>query len=289
MPTIFRQRVNLNGVDFNVPGSAPLGALNWVIDVCDGWKDTPEPDFNSTPLAANRDGSSSADFAPYPARFVTIGGVVYAPDEATAEALEDYLLTTAMPRSVAFSMTRYESTPKVITCKRATKFETDWLMPNGFRWNTTLQADDPLKYSLNVTNQSGVPAGLFSSFRTYPRTYPLVYTASGAGSTSVGFVNAGSAASRSIVVTIGGPLTAGAWRLRNDTVNGELGFNIGLTATDTLTIDFSTEIALLNGYPVAYTLSGDFWALAPGSNTIRLYADYDPATDFTVAARSAWE
>jgi hypothetical protein len=62
-----------------------------------------------------------------------------------------------------------------------------------------------------------------------------------------------------------------------------------LTITDELTIDFQSQVAFVNGYPVSASITGTFWKLAPGANTIRLYAEYDPDADFTIIAASAWE
>jgi hypothetical protein len=296
MPTIYQQRVNINGFDFNAGSALPAGALAWGIDVCDGWKNTPDPDVRVTPYGASRDGSSSADFFAYPQRFITLGGWAYAPDDATAESLNDMLLRDIMPRNKEFQLTRYEATPKYITCRRASAFETDWTaVETGFRWQVTLAADDPLKYALDLSTDGAGVSGNLRYVRVgalsggYSRTYPIIYTSTGGDGGAAGIINYGTAPSSQVVVTLSGPLATGAWRIRNDTNNGELSFNIGIASTDVMVINFSNQTAFLNGYPVAYNITGDFWTVDPGPNTIRLYADYDPATHFTVSARSAWE
>lgn len=290
MPTIFKQKVTINGVAFNDPAALPAGALSWGLDVTDGWKNTPEPDVRSTPFGSSRDGSTSASFFAYPARFVVLSGWAYADTEAQAEALHDLILKTVLPRNTAVNVTRYEAVPKYVLGKRAAALETDWPMPNGFRWQTTIQCDDPFKYAPVLSTASAGVSGNISYGRIYPRVFPMTYTTTGAGdSTSVSFNNIGTARSRRFTVTINGPLTQGAWRLRNDTNGGELAFGVGINSGDALLIDFSNETATLNGYPIAYTLVGDFWGMDPGINTIRLYADYNLTTAFTVAARSAWE
>ena len=290
MPTIFKHPVSLGTQTFNDPSAKPDGAVTWIIDVLDGWKDTPEPQVRSTPLGASQDGSSSADFFPYESRFITIGGAVYATDEAAAEALHDLIVRDVVPRNKDLFLSRDEAVPKFVTCRRSAAVETEWVMPNGFRWQTTVQCDDPLKYSPSIVSGSaGVASGL-TYYRTYPRIYPLSYTISGSGDTSsVGINNAGTAATSQIYVSITGPLPANAWRLRNDTNNGEFSVNVGLGTTDSLEISFATQTVKLNGYEIAYQLQGDFWKMDPGTNIIRLYADYNAASTFTVVARSAWE
>lgn len=290
MPTIFRQQVQINGVRFNDPLNIPVGAQAWGLDVCDGWKDTPEPDVRSTPFGIVRDGSTSSDFFSYPARYLTLGGYVVAADELGAEILQDYLLTTVFPRNTAVMLIRYESVSKFVLGKRASKFEVEWTVPNGFRWQVTFQCDDPLKYSPGVQIASGGVSGSVKYGRTYSRVFPMTYTNTGAGdNSSLAITNNGNASSTQFFVSINGPLAAGGWRLRNDSNNGELIFSLGLSSTDLLGINFATQVATVNGYPVAYTLTGDFWKLDPGVNIIRLYADYDPLTSMTVSARSAWE
>lgn len=289
MPTIFKHVVTMNGVTFNDPGTKPVEAQAWILDVMEGWKTSPEPKVYSTELGGNRDGEATGDYFPLPARFIVVGGAVYAPTEAAAEELHDKLLAEAMPRNKRFDLVRNESVPKYVTCKRSGAFETEWVMENGFRWQTTLMAEDPLKYAVGTEYGTAGVAGVSDEGIAYPVVYPLVYSTEDSEDGSAGIQNEGNAPSGHIQATILGPLVRGAWRLRNDTNDGEISFDVGLALGDTLLIDFETELAYLNGYPVSAALIGSFWKIDPGTNSIRLYADYDPATSFSVLAQSAWE
>lgn len=291
MPTIFQHPVELGPVTFNDLPWHPPEAQAWIMDVLEGWKTSPDVRVRSTELGGSRDGEVSASYFPLSSRVLIVGGAVKAATPQNAEILHDLLLREAVPRNQAIKVVRYEDAgAKYVTAKRSGPVETEWPMPDGFRWQTTLMAEDPFKYGLIPEEATAGPAGLSSSSFTFPISFPLVFTGdAGTSDSSAGIFNAGTAPSSHILATITGPLSAGAWRLRNDTAGEEITFDVGLTATDTLIIDFATETALLNGYPISSAVAGTFWKMLPGSNAIRLYADYDPGTTLTVTAESAWE
>jgi hypothetical protein len=100
--------------------------------------------------------------------------------------------------------------------------------------------------------------------------------------------NAGTASSAP-TVSITGPLVRGGWRLVNDTTGEDLTMDVGLATGDIMEIDFSNELVYVNGFLVSPSIRGDFWRVVPGVNVIKLYADYDPASTFTISTYSAWE
>jgi hypothetical protein len=187
-------------------------------------------------------------------------------------------------------LTRYEAVPKFINCKRAGAVEFDWTaVQNGFRWQATLMADDPLKYgSVLLSGTTGV-AGSAVTGHTFPVTFPMSFTGSVSGTSFLGVYNAGTAYSPNFKITVNGLLGKGAWRLSNDTTAEYLGYNVALATTDQLVIDFREQLATLNGQPLSADYVGSFWQLAPGSNTIRLYAEYDPTAAASLVGYSAWE
>lgn len=291
MSTIFKHKVVSNGVAFNELETVPSGAQSWGLDIMDGWKDTGEVEEFSTELGSYRDGVSSADFFPIRKRYVIVGGYVVAPTEAQAEALNDILIRDAFPRNRVVTLTRYEAVPKQITVRRSTRFEVDWTaVQNGFRWQTTLLADDPLKYALNAVVSSGGISAVLQSGHTFPVTFPMTFAGTGAsGVTSIGIVNSGTAYSPRVIATLTGPLGKGAWRLSNDTTGEFITFDVAVGATDSLVIDFSNRIATLNGFPVSSSYTGSFWKMAPGANAIRLYAEPNAQAAVTIQSYSAWE
>jgi hypothetical protein len=290
MPTIFRNIVTVGAITFNDPLVKPAGAQSWGLDVMDGWRDSPEVTVFTTELGGEVDGDSDGDFFPIRSRYLVVGGYVLAETAETAEELQTLLLRDAFPRNTRFDVVRNEAVAKFVEARRAASLTTEWTMPNGFRWETTLKAADPFKYGVSDETATAGVAGISSGGLVPPLVPPLTpTTVAGAGDSSADIFNRGDAPSQYLVATITGPLAKGGWRLRNDTTDGELFYDIGLVAGDSLEIDFRAELARLNGYVISSELSGDFWQLAPGSNAIRLYADYDVGTTLSVTAKSAWE
>lgn len=292
MPTIFQDKVVAGTVVFNDPLSLPLpsGVVQWGLDVFDGWDDTTEIESYFLSIGSV-DGEEPGEFFPAKGRQLIIGGWAEAVDRATAHALWDILVRDAFPRNATIHLERHEPVPKFVDALVSAKRTIDWTGPRAFRWGIPARAPDPFKYALTAIDSGFIGvAGQSTGGRTYPRTYPLTYTtiASGEANSAI-IVNSGTAESKRFTVTLTGPLNSGGWRLVNETSNESLKFNIGLGATDELVIDFHTELALLNGFPITATLSGDFWRLKTGPNVVKLYAEFDAAAGFQIEAHSAWE
>lgn len=290
MSTIFKHRVEVEATVFNVPAEAPPGALAWGIDTFEGWKDTAEPTVLSTDFGANNDGVALNDWFPARQRFITLGGYAYASTEAQAEALADVLALT-FPRNRMVAIARFEASPRYARIRRSSSIETDWsAVQTGFRWQVTLIAPDPLLYGLDALNGSAGVAGESSGGFTFPLTFPFVFTTGATtGETAVNLVNRGTAYSPSVRASIVGPLPQGSWKLRNDTTDQELSYDLGIGAGEELYIDMPNKTAYLNGFPVTVPPDGEFLTLAPGSNSIRLYGEFDPDAAVNIDAESAWE
>jgi hypothetical protein len=292
MSTIYRQRCEANGVVFNVPAEQPVEAFNWAIDDLPGWKSTPEPVVQSTDLGALRDGENFGDFWPVRSRFITVAGYVFAGTEAQAEALHDRLVRDAFPRNKDLVFTRYEAVPKYVTYRRAGALETDWsAVRTGFRWQTTIACKDPFKYGSDTLSATAGTAGQSTSGVSFPITFPFFFTSLEVGNdnTTAALLNRGTAYSNHIIADITGPLTRGGWRLRNDTTDEEILFDMGLGTGETMQLDFAKQQVYVNGFPFNARRIGTWWRLAPGNNAIRLYASFNEATTVTVTAESAWE
>ncbi len=291
MPTIFRDKVMCGTVLFNDPTAVPPEANSWGCDTLEGWKKSASRDIISTPFGGSVDGEINANYWPAKAKQLMAGGWATASSRANAEVLEDLILGDAFPANEDLTLVRWEGVPKFMRVRVLGEAEITNVGPNAFRWVVPLQASDPFKYSyLPLAGESGTSgvAGISSGGRTYPRQYPLQYTTLDDGSSNaVNIVNSGTAPTYPIAY-LTGPLPKGGWRLANDTTNEFISFDVDLTATDTLQIDFAERIALLNGYPVTRTITGDFWRAKRGVNVIKLYAPYDPTASFTISINSAW-
>lgn len=291
MATLFKDVVVVNGLTFNDPLLRPLanGIVQWGADILDGWDETFDinAEFDSRVVS---DGAVSSEFFAAEPKAMIVGGYVVASTRAIAQQLWDIIVRDGFPRNKALTIVRQEPVPKQMTARVSGKRTIAWTGPLAFRWGVPLMAEDPFKYALapNVGN-AGV-AGQSTGGRKYPRKYPMKYNTVFSGvQNSVTINNTGTGDSQRFIVNINGPLNRGGWRLANETTGEFIRFDVGLLVTDTLTIDFKRGVSLLNGYPVTAGLTGDFFSLKPGPNTLKLYGDYDVAAGFTVTAYSAWE
>jgi hypothetical protein len=289
MPTIFKEPVTINGLSFNDALTRPPAAQAWGLDVCEGWDSTPDPEVFTVERANTMDGSVSSDFWPIRARFVTIGGYAVAASRSEAKELQDTIVR-AITRNTEVQFLREEPIPKVMYVRRSTGIEFDFsVLPNGFRWQTTVRADDPFKYGEVAYQFIGGISGLDTGGFTFPLQFPLNFAGASPTGGGIGVENQGSAPTMRFYISVNGPLLRGAWRFREEYSGAEISFDTAVTATDTLLIDFANQTAFLNGYPISAQVRGDFFALQPGSNLIKLYADYNAGVQVNVSVLSAWE
>lgn len=289
MTTIFRDPVTINGVDFNNGAAPDASLIVWNIDNLDGWNRTPEM---NTPTSdrTSQDGTVIAARSTLRGRNIYVEGYVVTESRAAAEAAKSILVGQVFPRSTDLLVVR--TTPAAatqVTARRVTPVEYPVDLGASFRWATSLLCADPLRYSTDVTTVGPVGVAAFSSGgRDYPRDYPLVYTSTGGGVTTVATVTNLGTAPTPPVIEVRGDLPFGGWRLSNDTTGEDISFNVAVGVNDVLRIDHKANRATLNNYPVTSSLVGDFWRVVPGENQIRLYSDLSDA-NFTVTIRSAWE
>lgn len=289
MPTIFRDKVVVGSTTFNDPTALPVGAYRWGIDVLDGWRETPELDALVTPWGGQVDGGVASPYFAARPRYLVAGGYVVATSRARAEELWDVLVRDVFPRNRSVRLERHESVPKWVTVRRVGPLVPPQDLGDAFRFSVDLVAPDPFKYSLEPTVVGANVKGTSSTYRSYPRTYPLTYVGLSAQESSdhAVVVNAGTAPAYP-VITVRGPLPQGGWRLENSTTGETITFDVGLNTGDLLVIDFRQQVATLNGVPVTASVVGTFWRVE-GATTVRLYAPYDPDAGFTIRVYSAWE
>jgi hypothetical protein len=296
MATLFRDTVEIGPTDgtavvFNDALQKPalIGVGEWGADILDGWDETfdIEADFEDRSVA---DGAVSGEFFPAKAKALIVGGYVTAATRTVAQQLWDIIVRDAFPRNQDLTIIRHEPVPKQMIVKVTGKRTIQWIGPLSFRWGVPVMAEDPFKYALAPDADNAGVAGQSTGGRTYPRKYPLKYNTVLSGTANAATItNTGTGDSQRFIVDITGPLARGGWRLTNESTGAFIRFDVALLATDTLTVDFKRGVALLNGYPVTASITGDFFALQPGPNVLKLYGDYDPAAGFTIVAYSAWE
>lgn len=289
MSTILKDLVTVNGFTFNTP--TPI-FYDYRIDGMAGWDDGPDLDVVISEYGVADGGA--AGFFPAKSKYIQIDGYVYTGNRVGMEAVKTYL-GQAFARNVDLTVIRYSPVPKQMTMRRASKIEypmDDMGFSDALRFTVTLVATDPFRYATTETVATTGISTPDESGRTYPRVYPLIYTAfSGADTGNLGVTinNAGNVASYPITI-IEGPLSAGGWQIANDTTGQRLTFNVSLAAGQTLEIDHANHSLKFNGFPYTSRAEGEWWPLVPGDNFVRLMSSvFDAAASMEVHARSAWE
>lgn len=291
-PTIFGDKVTCGTWTFNDPMNLPGGVTQLGVNILDGWDDTGPLDALVS-SRGTRDGDVPADHFPSRSRTVTLSGWIYCSTRLAANQARTAMVRDAFPRDVDLTLTRYEpDAVKFLTVRRAGPVEiaaaTNVTGPH-FRFLVPLQAFDPLKYSLafDINATAGV-AGTSNGGLVVPVKLPAVLaTGAGAASNLITVFNAGSHESKP-TTTINGPLPTG-WHWDNATSGESFRLDVSLGVADALVLNHALESAILNGFPIAAAIVGDWWAVSPGNNALRLYGDFDAAAGVTILGRSAWE
>jgi hypothetical protein len=289
--TIFQDKVTCGAWTFNDPLTLPAGVTQLGAFILNGWDDTPPMDVLVS-SRGTRDGDVPADRFPIRSRPLTFGGWLYCVDRTAAINARSALARDVFPRDTDLTFVRHEpDAAKQLTVRRSGEIEYPPMMnltgPH-FRFLVTLRAFDPLKYATtdDIFGSVGV-SGTSSGGRTYPALYPKVYAAAAGQSNVLTVVNNGGHETRPVTV-ITGPLPAG-WRWVNETSGQFIGLNATLEEGASLVLDHRRELVLVNGFEIAPAITGDWWGLRPGSNTLRLFGEFNASAQATVSGRSAWE
>jgi phage-related protein len=277
-------------VTFNDPGS--IGDLNgadeaW-IDGFEGWTDTVPPVVVQSQKAIG-DGAYLAKKLYAQGRVINIEGMIACVDEEGTEDSWNDLVFNAFPLNEDIVITHQgPGSWKYVTCRVISSVKPTQFMPNGFRFSLDVLCEDPFKYDAQNTlaGTAGV-VGNSSGGMTFPLKFPLVFNGNPAGEgNQIVLVNVGTADTYPLIV-INGQLDAG-WRVELSNTGESLSFAVDVGVGQTLTINSKTQVADIDGSPVTGLVEGDFFALKPGVNILKLFGNYVPGTTFTVTAKSAW-
>lgn len=143
-------------------------------------------------------------------------------------------------------------------------------------------AGDPRWYG-SVLRSATLNVTAPASGRGYNRSFDYGY--GGGSSSAVSAVNAGSI-STPPSMTVYGPLTNVT--VTNETTGQSITITYTLASGEFLDLDFAERTVLLNGTASRYyAMTGDWWDLAPGTNTLRMTANSGTGT-VAVSWRDTW-
>jgi len=133
-------------------------------------------------------------------------------------------------------------------------------------WEIEVEANDPIFYSNTLNSETGYVTTIAGG-ATIPATIPLAL--SGGITNELEITNSGNAKVYPTSFQIHGPGTN--FVIDNREAGEALYYNAEIPDGSYVDIDFKTRTALLNGLTNVYTnISGDFWKVGIGTNTITL-------------------
>lgn len=300
MPTIFRKKVLVQPTDSTTPPVAfnvdvpdinytqPPDGVYMTLDLLDGWDKTSELNAILSDIGGF-DGQIPADRFFAKSRHIVLAGAVEAPNEETAEQMEDFIVR-AFPRDKDIQISKYTPTPKWVTARLENQIEIVYATPHSFRFSVPVVCPDPLKYGIDLITATAGVAGQSSGGFTFPLFMPLVFTSIDDGSSSVAtVVNAGTGYTAP-TITVYGPLDIG-WFIENIDTAELLRFDIPLASSDQLVIYCRDQKAYLNGSTnlVNSSILGDFFRLGPGTSHLKLFGNFNALAGLRVEIHSAWE
>ena len=299
MPTIFRDPVTINGLEFNT--RVPVDGALLFCDFMEGWDDSPEPRVEVSEFGYS-DGVVAADRFPYKEKYIEFGGYVLSNGRLAADKAKD-LINKYIHPNVLMRLVRQGPIAKAMDVKLSSKIEiTSDIGDQGFRWVCRLMAPWPYKFS---PTEQVLSAGVFSGgdfYREYDdatsgRVYDdatsgrvyVIDVEGGAGVADlVSMVNEGNADAYPTII-IRGPLLRNTWQLVNETTGEVQWFEIDLSSGVELTINNLQQTATIGEQSVDYYLRGDWIRLIPGVNTLRLStAEDNPDAGITVRGAHTW-
>lgn len=256
------------------------------LDGLDGWTNTAKPVVVTSQRAVGDGAYISKKFYSQ-GRVLMARGLVATANKAETEAAWNQLASIAFPINQDITITNLGPINKYTIVRVISDVRCTQSMEDGFRFEVDLMSEQSFLYSVaNLTAAAGI-VGSPKGGLIFPATFPLVFNTDPQGASNAAIVNNLGNAPSKPVITIQGPVENG-WRLENTTTGEFISFDTDIPQGLWLAIDFEKETALFGGVPISGLVEGDWWDLAPGVNTIKLFGNYNAAANFTVLAKSAW-
>lgn len=291
MPTIFREPVTINGMEFNITSQTQ-------IDIMEGWDDTPGVDAIIVPNGGGH-GAVSGGLWTKKEKYITLGGMIHRPSRAEAQQAREQLIAAIDNGAVEIERVTPDGTLYVVA-RLYDKMGFDWPVEEGFRFVAPMVMLDPHKYVRDATVVTIVAFTGEDWYRIYDqspdwsRTYTQspdwsrTYQTDGSTQPTIASVENGDAVSRRLQFEVTGPLTAGDWRIVNETTGESMWLDLTVAAGQSIIIDVFNNKATLNGGDVTSYVYGSWLSMAPGSNNFRLLVGTSPSTaTMTITAYKA--
>jgi hypothetical protein len=268
-----------------VLGDTDEFGVRWTVSKFDGWG-SPASTVSFTNRARGHGSTSSDPF--YGSRFMTIEGLVQAPDLASLDAAF-YRLSGAVTLDPFPMLVAEAAGVKRVTAQRQGEVVTTYLSNTLGRYSILIAAKDPFKYGDAVTSSTGLPSS--SGGLTYPVTYPVTYT--GTTTSGVMTVNNMGNAPAPVYLRVDGVIPAGGWSVNHLGQEATLSFasSLALGAGEFVTVDMQRREVLAQGQSTrnGWVTSRGWFQLDPGPNSISFTSVADgPTAMLTLTTYPAW-
>jgi len=267
--------------------SEPAADGSWFsLTTFDGWRGATGTTAQLTQRTRGHGATSSEGFMP--ARYMTIGGLIHAPDAATLDAAIDRL-NTAITLTETQMVVVDPGGVRNVMVKRAGEVLPELITETLASYSVLVSAKDPLKYGDLVTASTALPSE--SGGVVYPVTYPLTYT--GVSVSGVLRVNNPGNTQAPVWLRVDGPVPAGGWTVTHINKGKSLTFStaLALDAGEFVTVDMGKREVLAQGQAAraGYVTSRGWFSLDPGDNDIAFTAqNYSSTALLTVSTMPAW-
>jgi hypothetical protein len=263
----------------------PYG-VRWSLTKFDGWRGTPGTTLELK-QRARADGATTTE--PFvPARVMTLGGLIHAPDIAALDDAFDRL-NAAVTLDPQLMVVAEGSRIRNCMVQRQGEVIPDEFTDKLGAYSILISAADPRKFGDLVSLSTALPSS--SGGLVYPVTYPVTYT----GSSVTGIVQVTNAGNTQAPVwlRVDGPIPAGGWTVTHVGKKQSLTFatSLALSAGEFVTVDMDRREVLAQDQAArsGYVTSRGWFSLDPGVNEIAFSAaNYSSTALLTVATKPAW-
>jgi hypothetical protein len=281
-PATEGRKISLGGF---VLGDTDGFGIGWTITKFDGWG-SPQSTVNFTTRGRGH-GATSTDPYHFP-RFMTIEGLVHAPDLASLDAAF-YRLSGAVTLDQFQLLVAEGAGIKQVAAQRQGEVVTTYLSNNLGKYSILIAAKDPFKYGDAVQVTTALPST--SGGRTFPAQYPVTYT--GVTNSGVIQVNNTGNAPAPVYLRVDGVIPAGGWSVNHldQKVNLSFATSLALGSGEFVTVDMQRREVLAQGQSTrnGWVTSRGWFQLDPGVNNIAFSATaYDPSALLTLTTYPAW-
>lgn len=222
----------------------------------------------------------------YDSRRIVLSGMIKSPTcdqlETDRESLVDAFTFENAEKTLTLTLFGGGSVMIDVTPASQLRLEQKVGFKKTSKWEIELDASDPLFYGATLNVESGGITTIGGGF-TIPFTIP--FAISGGISNQITVVNAGNARVYPERIVLYGPGTD--YILENRTLSQQLIYTGTIADGDYVEIDMKARTALYNGLTNVYgNVSGHFWQLVVGTNTIALTVGSGDGA--ATAARIEW-